>query len=264
MQGLADVKRHAEEPPEAANGRRDTSTPVLPALSPAIVGAFGGRWWNEGRAPLERLQLARQAVPLAHGGGRRVVLVTGYLAGAASSRPLVDWLRSAGYRVHLAPMRGNIGASSTGVERIEQTLHSANHDTSILIGHSRGGQLARVAALRNPSLVDQLITLGAPVRAHLPRNAALRTSVEALRLIRLLPVGPKLDAQANTLYEQDLFAPFDVDVAWTSIWSKVDGVVEWQACLDERARSIEVSASHTGLIASVPSFRAIASVLDQP
>ena len=117
--------------------------------------------------------------------------------------------------------------------------------------------------MRNPDLVDQLITLGAPVRAHLPRNAALRASVEALRRLPQLPIGPKLDAQANTLYEQHLFAPVDVDVAWTSIWSKVDGVVEWQSWLEERARSIEVSSSHIGLIASVASFRAIACVLNQ-
>jgi triacylglycerol lipase len=238
-------------------------TPGLPALPPAIVGAFGGRWWNEGRAPLERLQLARTGVPLAPRRGRRVVLVTGYLDGGTGSRPLVDWLRGAGYRVDVAKMRGNIGASSTGVERIEHTLRSADDGPAILIGHSRGGQLARVAAFRNPELVDQLITLGAPVRAHLPRNAALRTSVEALRLIYLLPIGPNLDPKANTRYEQDLFTPFDVDVPWTSIWSKIDGVVEWQTCLDERAQSIEVPTSHTGLIASVASFRAIASVLDQ-
>jgi len=238
-------------------------TAGLPALPPAIVGAFGGRWWNEGRAPLERLQLARTRVPLANGGGRRVVLVTGYLDGGDGSRPLVDWLRRAGYGVDVAKMRGNVGASSTGVERIEQTLHGGDQGPAILIGHSRGGQLARVAALRNPELVEQLITLGAPVRAHLPRNAVLRASVEVLRLIHQLPFGPTLDRQENTRYEADLFAPFDVDVAWTTIWSKSDGVVEWQTCLDDRARSIEVSTSHIGLIASVASFRAIASVLDR-
>ncbi len=261
MQQLAHVKGHAEGRNGTANGRPGAAPPGLPALPPAIAGAIGRPWWNEGRAPLERLQLARRAVPLAHGNGRRVVFVSGYLAGAPGSRPIVDWLRSAGYYVDIAPMRGNIGASNTGVERIQQTLHSGNHDTSILIGHSRGGQLARVAALRNPELVDQLITLGAPVRAHLPRNAALRASVEALRLVYQLPIGPKLDLRAHTLYEEDLYAPFDVDVAWTTIWSKIDGVVEWQTCLDERARSIEVTASHVGLIASVSSFKAIASVL---
>ncbi len=55
--------------------------PGLPAVPSAFVGAFGGRWWNEGRAPLERLQLAATRIPLADGGGRRVVLVNGYLDG---------------------------------------------------------------------------------------------------------------------------------------------------------------------------------------
>jgi hypothetical protein len=35
-----------------------------------------------------------------------------------------------------------------------------------------------------------------------------------------LPIGPRLDKQANTLYEQDLFAPFDV--AWTSIFEPTE------------------------------------------
>ena len=246
-----------------SDGQEGTPLFGLPALPPAIVGAFGNPWWNEGRAPFERLQLARNPVPLTPGHGRRVVLVTGFLAGPNSYKPLVDWLHSAGYKVDVAALRGNVGASHTGVERIEQTLNS-DPSASILIGHSRGGQLARVAASRNPNLVDQLITLGAPVRAHLPRNAPLRLTVEALRLVYSLPIGPNLDLQANALYEQDLYAPFDVHVPWTSIWSKIDGVVEWQACLDKRACSIEVRVSHTGLIASVASFRAIASALEDP
>ena len=99
------------------------------------------------------------------------------------------------------------------------------------------------------------------MRAHLPRSGPLRASVEALRLLALLPIGPDADSEADADYERDLAAPFVVDVPWTTIWSKVDGVIEWQACLDQAATSIEVECSHVGLLASVPSFRAIASAL---
>ena len=121
------------------------------------------------------------------------------------------------------------------------------------------GQKCRVAALRRPDLVERLITLGAPVRAHLPRNAALRASVEVLRLVQ----RPTPDAiAADECYEQDLYAPFDVDVPWTSIWARRDGVVEWQACLDPAAHCVGVACSHSGLVASVPSFEAIAAALE--
>ena len=90
-----------------------------------------------------------------------MVLVNGDLDGGIGSRPLVDWLRDSDDCVDVAKMRGNIGASGTGVERIAQTLHADGNGPAIIIGHSRGGQLARVAALRNSELVDRLITVGA-------------------------------------------------------------------------------------------------------
>lgn len=235
----------------------------LPDLPSKLAGAIGRPFWYEAVAPRERAELAKNPVPLNDGGGSRVVLVTGYLAGARSTGPLAAWLRNSGYRVDLAAVGRNMVTSSAAAERIAEALHDGGEAPSILIGHSRGGQQARVAAVRDPELVSQLITLGSPVRAHYPRAAVLRASVEGLRLLSRLPVGPDDDAAGEAAYERDLFAPFAPGVPWASIWSKADGVVEWQACLDEAAESIEVGCSHTGLIASVDAFQAIASVLDR-
>ncbi|MEZ5227967.1 MAG: hypothetical protein R2710_15235 [Acidimicrobiales bacterium] len=49
---------------------------------------------------------------------------------------------------------------------------------------------------------------------------------------------------------------------WTTIYSRTDGVVEWQATLDPAAQAIEVDATHLGLTASVASFEAMARALD--
>lgn len=235
-------------------------TSTLPPVPPAIVGAIGRPLWNEARAPFERRALARRSVPVASGGGRRIVIATGYLAPPASADTLASWLRAADYRVDIADMARNRSTSTAAVERIEQALGD-NPDPAILIGHSRGGQQCRVAAQRNPDRVDQLLTLGSPVRAHLPRQAVLRASVEGLRLLARLPFDPDADLDADQAYERDLSRPFDVDVPWTSIWSRVDGVVEWQTCLDEAAESAEVRCSHFGLLASTASFEAIAGAL---
>lgn len=229
----------------------------LPPMPSPLAGAIGSPWWNEARAPLELARLARTPVPLACADGRRVVLATGFMAPASSVKPLTSWLRKAGYAVQLARLGGNLTTSSHAVDRIIEALEGGD-GPGVLIGHSRGGQQSRVAALRRPDLVEQLITLGAPVRAHLPRNVALRASVEVLRVVQR--PAPDLVA-ADERYEQDLYAPFDVDVAWTSIWARRDGVVEWQACLDEAAHDVGVACSHTGLVASVPSFHAIAAAL---
>ncbi|MEM7324826.1 MAG: hypothetical protein AAF531_17190 [Actinomycetota bacterium] len=233
----------------------------IPNLPPTLIGAIGRPFWYEGAAVSERAELARTTVPLADGRGQRVVLVSGYLAGTRSTRPLAQWLRAAGYVVAYAEVGRNAVSSSVAAAAIADALRFGD-GPSLLIGHSRGGQQCRVAAYRNPELVSQLITLGSPVRAHYPRAALLRASVEATRLLNLLPVGPNEDPVAETQYERDLFAPFPEQVPWTAIWSKRDGVIEWQACLDPAADSLEVTCSHTGLVASVSSFRAIADVLD--
>ena len=49
----------------------------------------------------------------------------------------------------------------------------------------------------------------------------------------------------------------------TSIWSKSDGFVAWQACTDPAATDVEIDCSHRGLIESVAAFEAIASVLGE-
>ncbi len=234
----------------------------LPDLPSPLAGAIGRPFWYEAVAPFERSELAKTQVPLADGGGKRVVVVTGYLAGSRSTGPLVSWLENAGYRVSLAAVGRNMATSSAAADRIVEALHDGG-EPSILIGHSRGGQQARVASVREPQLVSQLITLGSPVRAHYPRAAVIRASVEGLRLLSRLPIGPDDDKEAETAYESDLFTPFPEGVPWASIWSKADGVVEWQACLDTAAESIEVGCSHVGLIASVDAFKAIATVLDR-
>lgn len=226
-----------------------------------LVGLLGRPFWYEGRAGAEAAELARSSVPLHGGDGRRVVLVTGYMAGPATVRPMRTWLEGAGFDVDVAHVGRNATSSSGAADRIVEALERDPNRPAVLIGHSRGGQQSRVAAYRRPELVSQLITLGAPVRHHLPRWLPLRATVEATRLVAKLPVGPADDPTENARYEADLFAPFDVDVAWTTIVSKLDGVVEWQACLDPAAESVEIRSSHAGLIASVASFEAIADVL---
>ena len=36
-------------------------------------------------------------------------------------------------------------------------------------------------------------------------------------------------------------------VGFTSIWSRRDGIVDWRACLDPLAESVEVTTSHIGM-----------------
>jgi triacylglycerol lipase len=42
-------------------------------------------------------------------------------------------------------------------------------------------------------------------------------------------------------------APLHRDVAFTSVFSRRDGIVDWRACLDPLAKTVEVSTSHLGM-----------------
>jgi hypothetical protein len=39
----------------------------------------------------------------------------------------------------------------------------------------------------------------------------------------------------------------DPEVAFTAIYSRRDGIVDWRACIDPEAHAVEVRASHTGM-----------------
>ena len=62
-------------------------------------------------------------------------------------------------------------------------------------------------------------------------------------------------------YSRDFQAPFPKSVPLTSIYSKGDGVVRWQACVVPYARNVEVTGSHIGLAFNRHAYREIAHTL---
>ncbi|NNE73469.1 MAG: hypothetical protein HKN26_07395 [Acidimicrobiales bacterium] len=245
-----------------------TRGPAPPAMPHPLVGAFGRPVWNELRAPVERKNLRRSTVWAdaegLDGRGRPVVVVTGYLGTPDSVADLTDWLERGGYAVTVADMERNRRSSTWAAQRIAETIAERSEAVGrpvTLIGHSRGGQQCRVVANRSPEGLAQLITLGSPIRRHLPRQIALRLSIEALRLASRLGIGAADDVDADRAYQSELFRAYDTSVPWTAIWSKTDGIVEWQACFDPAATNVEITASHLGLTGSIASFRAIAAAL---
>ena len=70
----------------------------------------------------------------------------------------------------------------------------------------------------------------------------------------------------NALKNVDDFnRPFPADrVRLTSIYSKEDGVVRWQAALIPDGDCVEVTGSHVGLVFNRKTYRAIATALALP
>jgi pimeloyl-ACP methyl ester carboxylesterase len=228
--------------------------------------------WREGRFALERGALLRDAVwrgeGLTRGHGEPVMLIAGFMAGDLSLAAMARWLRRLGYRPVRAGLRANVDCTEETLQRLERELEQAvaRHGSSAwIVGHSRGGTMARVLAVRRPDLVTGIVCLGSPLQDQFEVHPLVRAQVRAVAMLGTLGV-PGLfrhrcrDECCAEAHEQ-LAGPFPDDVAFTSIFSRSDGVVGWRACLDPAAQAIEVDASHCGMAVNREVYRELAGAL---
>jgi pimeloyl-ACP methyl ester carboxylesterase len=199
----------------------------------------------------------RRALPV--GDGHPVLVLPGLLAGDGSTRPLRGILRDLGYQVHGWRLGRNIGPTARAVAGMADRLDDLDRRYGApvsVIGWSLGGIFARGMARRRPSSVRQVITLGSPFR--LTSHNQTRAGAAFQRFSHLHVERAPVPVQLET---EPLAVPA------TSIYSKYDGVVAWQACLDLRsptAENIAVIGSHFGLGHNPAVIWAIADRLAQP
>lgn len=187
--------------------------------------------------------------------GEPVVLVPGFLAGDATLSLMARSLRAQGYRTYRAHIRANVGCTRTAADELEARLEAIAHRRGSrvqLVGHSLGGMLARGLGVRRPDLVSGIVTMGSPMLAPAAHHATLTRSVDLL--VRLSRAGMR------GLMSEDCVAgdcarssfdesrqPLPADVAFTALYSRRDGIVDWRACVDPLAHPVEVRASHLGM-----------------
>jgi pimeloyl-ACP methyl ester carboxylesterase len=229
--------------------------------------------WREGRLAGEHLALLRDPSfrnpGIQVGDGAPVLLIPGFLAGDPTLRVMAGWLRRSGYEPCRAGMRANVDCSGRALERLERQLErkAAKHGRRVtIIGHSRGGTMARVLAVRRPDLVDRIICLGAPLTDQLAIHPLVHAQVLAVGLLGTLRVPgffskDCLNGDCCAVANEQLLGSFPDDVGFTSIYSKSDGIVDWTSCLDPAARQVEVDSSHCGMALNSQVFRAIAGEL---
>ena len=73
----------------------------------------------------------------------------------------------------------------------------------------------------------------------------------------MAPQRRMLERQARA----DAAAPWPADIAFTSVYSRSDGIVDWRACLDPHARQVEVRSSHVGMAVNPAVFEIVAAAL---
>jgi pimeloyl-ACP methyl ester carboxylesterase len=198
-----------------------------------------------------------------------VVLVGGFCTTETVLEPMRGWLEQLGYQVLVQTTDVGMGCAARSVEalldRLDEAAEFDRYGQGVrVVGYSRGGQFARVAAQQRP--VRALVTLGAPFDLHRMGAAALLpvaavTAAGALGAKHLAGLQCLFGACCAD-YRRRVRQP--VPGSFTSIYRRQDKVVPWRASIDPAARNVEVSGSHLQLISSPEARRAVARVLRLP
>jgi pimeloyl-ACP methyl ester carboxylesterase len=239
----------------------------IPHLPPPI--------WRESRVPFEAAALLRDPLYRGEGvraaGGQPVLLIPGFLAGDDSLGLMAGWLRRTGHRTRSAGIRANMDCSARAVDSLTERVAelAERHGRRVaLIGQSRGGTFARVIAVRRPDLVSGIVTLGSPLTGSLDLHPLVRMQVRAVAALGSVGGHGMFSfgcakGDCCTDFWADLRGPFPDGVGFVSIYSRSDGIVRWQACLDPAARNVEVNASHCGMALNAGTYRATATALER-
>jgi hypothetical protein len=242
-------------PPDQTLGAT-TGFSTMPAPSLTLLGL------EPVRAALEYVGarlMDRRSLPA--GDGHPVVLFPGLAADKTAMGPLRNVCEDLGYAAYDWGRGFNTGPVGDIDEWIAelgshvQTVACAHDSKVSLIGWSLGGIYAREIARLMPDTVRQVITLGTPF-------AGDGDATNVGWLYRMLSgQQPLID---DSLALRLRCTP---PVPTTSIYSRSDGVVAWQACVEachhERAESVEVEASHIGLVWHPTAWAVIADRLSQ-
>jgi pimeloyl-ACP methyl ester carboxylesterase len=233
--------------------RRDDSGELRPP-HPALTLAEG-RGWMELAASLAARPLLMRAPA---GDGHPLLVLPGFLASDRSTVPLRRYLSELGYDARPWAEGQNLGRFYKMRDRLSEkviTLHRQTGRKVSLVGWSLGGVFARYLALVHPELVRSVVTLGSPFAADIQATNARRL-YEAM-------------SQEGPPNPDDLAAlAGDLPVPNSSIYTKLDGIVNWRTCISRpapNAETIEVKlASHVGIGVNPAALWAAADRLAQP
>jgi len=192
-----------------------------------------------------------------------------FLAGDASLSVMRSWLKRMDYDPRKSGIYANVDCSNRTLERLDarlETVHTQTGRRVTLVGHSRGGHFAKALAHRRPERVASVISMGAgldtPFDISIPTKYAVATfrEIYAATTDRAARNGCFTDT-CRCAFTRDYAGAFPEEVPLTSIYTRGDGVVWWEACLVPYAFNVEVTGSHVGLAFNRKAYRALATAL---
>lgn len=198
------------------------------------------------------------------GDGRPVLLVPGFLAGDWTLRVLQNWLSRIGYSVYSSGILLNVQHSERILADLRRKVIAIADESGSrisLVGHSRGGLLAKVLAQRRPKSVEQVITLGAPLADWTDLATVTHHAVGIMRTANELAYGRSFNLYEGR-FTYDLKLPPAVPT--TSIYTPDDDVVNFRSCLRPDIPAIPVWGSHNGLVVNPEVYRLLGRMLARP
>lgn len=217
--------------------------PALPARPPSLLVAVLLQLALFRELFLRRLRKPLRAA-MAHapsGDGETVWVFPGMGVGDWSTSSLRRYLRRQGFDARGWGLGRNPPDAAATLGRLLPRLEAlvvATGEPVAIVGWSLGGVLARELARLRPDLVRRVVTLGSPVVGGL-RHTAI-AGFYRLQGWDLDEID-RLVADANR-------TPIRIPV--TAIWSRRDGIVAWQACIDgvtDGAENLEAASCHWAL-----------------
>lgn len=189
------------------------------------------------------------------GKGQPVMVLPGFAIGDSATVLLRSYLRYLGYRARgwgLGVNRGDAEAIFPKLLEVLEKFFLERGEKVNLVGWSMGGYLSREAARERPDLVEQVIMLGTPVIGGPKYTRAAEWYRR--RGYDLEEMEAKVEARNQV----------PLSIPLTAIYSRSDGVVAWEACMDhtsEQVEHVEVNTGHLGLGISPEVYKIIAQRL---
>ena len=216
-----------------------------------------------------------RGVDVPRGDGRLVLVLPGLFANDMYLQPLRRWLRRVGYRPVRSTLAVNVGCPERLCVQIAGELRRQRERHAgpvAIIGHSRGGILARAIAARLQADAATLVLLGSPVGAivRMPSWSAASIADGPPAARRVTDAGSSfrrlVDPDCNVpecgcAFPPDLRRPLHPSTRVVSIYSRDDPIVPAAACPVDGARNIEVGGSHSGLAFNRDVYRALGAAL---
>lgn len=205
----------------------------------------------------------RKIKPVQKGDGHPILVIPGFLGTDHATYHLRKYLSKLGYRAfpwEQGINLGNVKKMNLIVEEIER-LHDKYQTKVTLIGWSLGGVYARQIAKERPELIRQVIMLAAPFRGMtLPNHASW-----LFRLINDQRGEVAVEDQKWLGDIEDI--PNPPPVPSLAIYSKEDGIVPWNVCLEvapnDKHQNAEVKGSHQGMPSNTQAWEVIAAYLNR-